>query len=260
MIFSGKVISLEAIGRAHLLKPRSRNPGMALLTRARRLLVRAGGALYARLARPTPEERRHQAAVHRRWEAAYRATPASLLPWEREGPEPELVRVVRARRLPRGSAVLDVACGQGRDAVWLASQGYRATGLDISETALARARERARAAGVRARFVRGNAWRLYFRPGSFSLVNDRGGFHHIPEDHRREYVEGLARVLRPRGLLLVQAFSARNPWRGNTFTRAELVGHFAPRFEALEGREVLHREAVTREPVYLWSVLFRRRG
>ena len=55
-------------------------------------------------------------------------------------------------RLPRGRA-LDVACGRGRNAIHLAANGYAVDAMDISDVALARARERADAAGVAVNWI-----------------------------------------------------------------------------------------------------------
>jgi len=52
-----------------------------------------------------------------------------------------------AADLPPGRA-LDLGCGEGADAVWLAEHGWRAAGIDISTTAIERARRAARAAGL----------------------------------------------------------------------------------------------------------------
>ncbi|WP_424183617.1 class I SAM-dependent methyltransferase [Actinokineospora sp. G85] len=60
-------------------------------------------------------------------------------------PNPLLVREVTG--LPPGNA-LDLGCGEGGDAIWLAGQGWRVTGVDISMTALRRAADHAERAGV----------------------------------------------------------------------------------------------------------------
>ncbi|HEX8904076.1 MAG TPA: methyltransferase domain-containing protein, partial [Longimicrobiaceae bacterium] len=65
--------------------------------------------------------------------------------------------------------VLDLACGWGRHSVELARAGFRVTGLDLSETLLARARKRAAAAGVAVDFVRGDMREVPWR-GRFDLV------------------------------------------------------------------------------------------
>ncbi|MDX6751960.1 methyltransferase domain-containing protein [Geminicoccaceae bacterium 1502E] len=70
--------------------------------------------------------------------------------WGERGPQeamPEPWLAAKAGQLPQG-AVLDVACGQGRHALWLAARGWRVTALDVSPVALATLRERAAARGL----------------------------------------------------------------------------------------------------------------
>ncbi len=71
--------------------------------------------------------------------------------------------------LPAGGAVLDLACGWGRHSVALARAGFRVTGLDLSETLLARARRRAAASGVAVEWVRGDMREVPWR-GRFDAV------------------------------------------------------------------------------------------
>lgn len=67
------------------------------------------------------------------------------------GREPnEFVVSALAGLAPR--KVLDLGCGQGRNAVWLAVQGHTVTGLDLSDVAIAQAREFARHIGVDVQF------------------------------------------------------------------------------------------------------------
>ncbi|MDN3495216.1 methyltransferase domain-containing protein [Planococcus sp. APC 4015] len=66
--------------------------------------------------------------------------------------KPNATMVDIVSRLTPGRA-LDLGCGEGADTIWLAEHGWDATGIDISPTAVARARQAARAAGVTARFV-----------------------------------------------------------------------------------------------------------
>jgi len=61
--------------------------------------------------------------------------------------QPNRFLVSEVSDLPPGRA-LDLACGEGRNAVWLARHGWQVTGVDFSEVAIAKAREQARAAGV----------------------------------------------------------------------------------------------------------------
>src|SRR4051812_15234526 len=67
--------------------------------------------------------------------------------------------------------VLDVGCGEGADAVWLARRGWEVTGLEVSRVALKRAVEHAHDSGVTVRWVHAGLVEAAFPPGSFDLVS-----------------------------------------------------------------------------------------
>ena len=67
--------------------------------------------------------------------------------------------------------VLDVGCGEGADAIWLAKGGWQVTGLEVSGVALERAAGHARDAGVTVRWVHAGLAEAALRPGSFDLVS-----------------------------------------------------------------------------------------
>ena len=72
-------------------------------------------------------------------------------------------------RLPRGRA-LDVACGRGRNAIHLAANGYAVDAMDISDVALARARERADAAGVAVNWIEADLERPAIARDTYDVV------------------------------------------------------------------------------------------
>ncbi|MEV7962478.1 class I SAM-dependent methyltransferase [Oerskovia paurometabola] len=117
-------------------------------------------------------------------------------------PNPQLVREVAG--LPAGSA-LEVGAGEGADAVWLARQGWRVVGLDVSPVALAKAA--AHAAAVSAEVADRIEWRqadlVEWEPGDerFDLVTAH--FMHLPADLRRQVFPRLAQAVAPGGRLLV---------------------------------------------------------
>jgi ubiquinone/menaquinone biosynthesis C-methylase UbiE len=99
---------------------------------------------------------------------------------------------------------LDLGCGTGADAVFLAEQGIEVTGIDLSATALTLARERARQHGVSVDWLEGDVLQLPVADGSFDLALDRGCLHHLTRDEQARYAIEVARVLRPGGTLLVR--------------------------------------------------------
>src|SRR5213078_825906 len=112
---------------------------------------------------------------------------------------------------PPGRA-LDIGCGTGTDAVYLAAHGWDVIGVDMVPRALAIARRRAAAAGVAPRFVEGDASRLCDLGlwDGFTLVLDFGCFHTLPVDRRDPYVDGVSGAAAPGATLLLYGF-ARPP-------------------------------------------------
>ena len=95
---------------------------------------------------------------------------------------------------------LDVGCGEGADAVWLARGGWTVTAVDISDVALGRAREAAERAGVEVEWVCGDALLAPFPARSFDLVSMQ--YPALPKDAGEAAVRTLLDTVRPGGLLL----------------------------------------------------------
>jgi SAM-dependent methyltransferase len=131
------------------------------------------------------------------WDEMYRSHP---MLWSGR-PNPPLVAA--AADLAAGSA-LDVACGEGADAMWLAAQGWQVTGVDLAPTALERAAEHAAEAGDdvagRIRWVQADVT-SWTPVGQFDLVSTH--FLHLRGDPRRALFARLAAAVAPGGTLLV---------------------------------------------------------
>jgi 2-polyprenyl-3-methyl-5-hydroxy-6-metoxy-1,4-benzoquinol methylase len=126
-------------------------------------------------------------------------------------PNAALVREITG--MTRGRA-LDLGCGEGADAIWLARQGWSVTGVDVSDVALDRARQHAAAAGVRIDFALDD---LVESPGEFDLVTSF--FLHVPEAALRERTLRVAAAsVAPGGTLLVVGHSGTS---GHTHLRLE---------------------------------------
>jgi SAM-dependent methyltransferase len=96
--------------------------------------------------------------------------------------------------------VLDVGCGEGADAIWLARRGWTVTAIDISDVALRRARDAAQVAGAAVDWVRGDALQAPLRFSSFDLVSMQ--YPALPKAAGEPAVRTLVDTVRPGGLLL----------------------------------------------------------
>jgi len=101
-----------------------------------------------------------------------------FIPWDTDTPEPELVAFVGARHLKAGRA-LDIGCGTGTHALWLAAQGLDVVAIDVSPRAIECARAKASDApsAGRVRFEVLDFLTSLPAGGPFDLVFDRGVFH-----------------------------------------------------------------------------------
>jgi SAM-dependent methyltransferase len=146
-------------------------------------------------------------------------------PWDTGVTPPELERFVASQ--PPGRA-LDIGCGTGTNVVYLARHGWEAVGVDFVKRAIAKARGRARDAGVACTFLVEDATRLQVA-GPFDLALDMGCLHSIAVSGRSGYAAGLARVVRPGGTFLLYAFEPGGPAVGLTANdvRATFANVFA---------------------------------
>jgi cyclopropane fatty-acyl-phospholipid synthase-like methyltransferase len=131
-------------------------------------------------------------------------------PWDVPFPQPALVDLHRDGQIR--APVLDVGCGTGELALFLADAGLDTWGLDVSASAIGMAREKARKRGLpAARFLVGDALALRELGLTFATVVDSGLFHALSDTERPFFVAGLAAVLDPGGLFHFLGFSDREP-------------------------------------------------
>ena len=129
----------------------------------------------------------------------------AAVPWDIGGAQPVVIEAEAAGRLQ--GAVLDVGCGLGDNAIYLARQGHRVTGIDTAPTAIEQARSRARQAGVDVSFAVADAGSLADFDGTFDTVLDGACYHNLDEDARHAYAAALHRATRPDALLSLFCFS-----------------------------------------------------
>lgn len=135
--------------------------------------------------------------------------------WNRRYGERELLWTARPNRflvaevdgLEPGTA-LDLACGEGRNAVWLAERGWRVTGVDFSEVAIEKARALADGRGVAPEWVVADLTGYRPEPLAFDLVVLF--YLQVPEVERRPIVRAAAEAVAPGGTFLLVAHDRRN--------------------------------------------------
>lgn len=168
------------------------------------------------------------------FEESYRSGEA---PWDIGRPQPELVRLAEDGKIV--GEVLDLGCGTGENALYLAARGHRVLGVDEAPTAIEAARRKAVERGLDAAFQVADALDLRKLRRRFETVIDCGLFHVFSDEDRGRYVESLGEVLASGAVLHLLCFSdAEPPGRGpRRVTEEELRGAFRGGFalNALRG-------------------------
>jgi len=159
-----------------------------------------------------PEAFRHDPGSY---ESLYRGGPAfpgapapKAIPWDIRQAQPRLMELEALGAIT--GQVLDVGCGLGDNAIYLAQRGHQVTGVDSSPTGIEQARARAAAAGVQVRFEVADATELTGLDRLFDTVVDSALYHCLGTDDRHAYAAALRRVTTPHARWFIYCFSEDN--------------------------------------------------
>jgi SAM-dependent methyltransferase len=190
------------------------------------------------------------------WDAIYRlGTP----PWETGVPAAELIRVLD-EGIVRPGTVLELGCGTGADAIYLAQRGFEVTAVDISALAIERARVRAEREGALARFVQADVLQFAATAGQFDLVYDAGFYHFIRRVNLAGLLDLLWRVTRPGSfyLALAGAAGATGEEGPPQVSEEEIHDELGRLFEFVHVRPFRFQNPRRKQGYPGWSCLLRR--
>jgi len=144
----------------------------------------------------------------------YKDVPLDTIPWNTETPPDALVELVQSGKV-RPCKTIDLGCGTGNYAIYLAGLGFDVTGVDSSRTAVTIATKNAQKKNVRCRFIAADLL------GDLHEVNDTFDFafdwellHHIFPEDREKYVQNVHTLLNPKATYFSVCFSEKDPQFG----------------------------------------------
>lgn len=209
------------------------------------------------------------------WDSFYEDR-TKRIPFFVDKPDENLVAYVEQTQLPL-TRVLELGSGPGRNALYLAEHGSQVDAIDLAQSSIDWANERANERQLDVRFRQGNLFELSIEDGAYDFVYDSGCFHHIAPHRRHDYIRVVTDALRPGGCFALTCFVEGGQYGGSDmtdwdvyrqrslqgglgFTEDKLRSIFDT-FDVLEIR--LMQEAAPTDPVFglsgLWTALFQKR-
>lgn len=193
------------------------------------------------------------------WDEHY---AAGEVPWDTGEPEPTLVELLEAGRLPQGRA-LEVGCGTGTNARYLASRDYDVVGVDVSGLAIERAAAAVGPSGGSVALRQLDFLADELPTGPFDLVFDRGCFHVFDDaGDQGRFAERVAGCLAPDGLWVSLLGSTEGPPRDHGPPRRsarDIANAVEPALEIVELRAIA-LDADEPDHPRAWLLLARRRA
>ena len=140
-------------------------------------------------------------------EQIYGKSPPDKIPWNIKQPPKQLVKLVESRKVAPCSAV-DLGCGVGNYAIWLATKGFKVTGIDFSKKAVELARKEAERMNVNCTFMVGDLTDTEFKSiTKYKFAYDWEVLHHIFPNDRGTYIQNVVKILQKGATYFTVCFS-----------------------------------------------------
>lgn len=157
-------------------------------------------------------------------------------PWD-GGSRKELVSLVESGLIKRCRAI-DLGCGTGENAIYLAQKGFDVTRVDYAEAAIEKARRRAKDSGVQIRFIVDDLTKLRHVSGTFGLLLDYGVLDDLRPRQREQYLRNILPLTHSGARYLLWGFEYPMRWWERfvpffdlPFFPGEIEQRFGPYFE-----------------------------
>ncbi|MBU1940636.1 MAG: class I SAM-dependent methyltransferase [Candidatus Thermoplasmatota archaeon] len=149
-------------------------------------------------------------------ERIYQNIPVTKIPWNSNKPSKHIIDLVE-NKIITPCKTIDLGCGTGTNALYLASKGFDVTGVDYSPTAIRIAKKTALKKQIRCTFfVTDIIYDVSILPETFTFAYDWAVLHHIGPQQRKKYVQKVHNLLTTNGLYLSVCFSTKDPHFGGT--------------------------------------------
>jgi cyclopropane fatty-acyl-phospholipid synthase-like methyltransferase len=134
----------------------------------------------------------------------------------------EYAQLVENGRIPVGRAI-DLGCGEGGNAIYLAQKGFDVTGVDFSPTAVKRAIANAEAAGMEVTFIEDDLTNFRHIRGTFDLLVDFGAMNDLDQGDRDLYIDNVLPLTHSSSHFILMCFV-------NRFLNEEIERRFGDQF------------------------------
>jgi SAM-dependent methyltransferase len=184
------------------------------------------------------------------------------IPWDLGRPDANLIETVRTWPIDPCRA-MDVGCGTGDNVIWLAERGFKVTGIDISEIAIERAKEKAQNADVKCVLAVTDFLKWKICSDEFMFVFDRGCFHTLAEKRERKRFAKNIHSCMAAGVIWLSIIGNADKQREETGpprrTAVEITEAVEPCFEVLSLKSG-HFDSKRDDPARAWIGVFRKRA
>lgn len=208
------------------------------------------------------------------WESFYEDRTKEIPFFRIKGPDENLVEYFSKGLSPK--RVLELGCGPGRNAIYMAKKGCIVDAIDISENAIDWAKERALEEDVKINFHCVSLFDFKYEEQSYDFIYDSGLLHHLPPHRRLSYIEMIKKALKKNGKLGLVCFNTdgaldtpdwevykeRSLKGGIGYTEERLKKIFEQDFNIIEFRKMKKMTQPSDRFGYkfLWSMLMEKKG